>query len=109
MTLGPLRGRSYTQNQAFPRSKNRVEEWAWPTFFSARSEPQMAMIDLEKDIERRVEELDPQIELVALEHPAPNALRLFIDYPGGVTLGLCEEVTGHLRELLVDNSLEVSS
>ena len=32
-----------------------------------------------------------------------------IDHPGGVTLGLCERVTGHLRELLDRYSLEVSS
>jgi ribosome maturation factor RimP len=69
----------------------------------------MGMEDLEKDIERRLGELDSEIELVALEHPSPDALRLFIDYPGGVTLGLCEEVTGQLRDLLLDHSLEVSS
>ena len=67
------------------------------------------MRDLQTDIERRLGELDPAIELIALEHPAPDALRLFIDHPDGVTLGLCEEVTSHLRDLLVDHSLEVSS
>ena len=36
-------------------------------------------------------------------------LRLFIDHPGGVDLALCERVTAHLRDLLVDYGLEVSS
>jgi ribosome maturation factor RimP len=67
------------------------------------------MRDLEQDIETRLRELDPQIELIALERPGPDALRLFIDHPDGVSLGLCEGVTGHLRELLLDYSLEVSS
>jgi ribosome maturation factor RimP len=67
------------------------------------------MTDLQTDIERRLSELDPAIELIALEQPAPDALRLYIDHPDGVTLGLCERVTGQLRDLLVDHSLEVSS
>ena len=36
-------------------------------------------------------------------------MRLFIDHPNGVDLALCERVTGHLRDLLVDFGLEVSS
>jgi ribosome maturation factor RimP len=65
--------------------------------------------DLQNDIETRLGELDPAIELIALEHPGPDALRLYVDHPDGVTLGLCERVTGHLRDLLLDYSLEVSS
>jgi ribosome maturation factor RimP len=67
------------------------------------------MRDLQTEIETRVAGLDPRIELIALEQPAPDALRLFIDHPEGVTLGLCELVTDHLRDLLIDHSLEVSS
>jgi ribosome maturation factor RimP len=67
------------------------------------------MRDLQKEIETRLAGLDPRIELIALEQPAPDALRLFIDHPEGVTLGLCELVTDHLRDLLIDHSLEVSS
>jgi ribosome maturation factor RimP len=69
----------------------------------------MTTRDLQQDIERRLQELDPRIELVALEQPGPDALRLFVDHPDGVTLGLCERVTDQLRDLLVDHSLEVSS
>ena len=53
--------------------------------------------------------LDPSIELIALETPSPDGLRLYIDHPQGVNLALCERVTDQLRDLLVDYSLEVSS
>jgi ribosome maturation factor RimP len=67
------------------------------------------MKDLQTDIEERLAELDPRIELIALENPRPDGLRLYIDHPQGVDLGLCERVTNQLRELLIDHSLEVSS
>ena len=67
------------------------------------------MPDLEEKIEHRLAELDPAVELIALERPATEALRLYIDHPGGVDLGLCERVTRQLRDLLEDYALEVSS
>jgi ribosome maturation factor RimP len=67
------------------------------------------MTDLEQNIQEQLVELDPQIDLVALERPGTEGLRLFIDHPDGVDLALCERVTGHLNHLLVDYSLEVSS
>ena len=67
------------------------------------------MQDLQDTIERRLGEFDPTLELIALEHSGPDALRLYIDHPGGVDLRLCEQVTNQLRDLLVDYSLEVSS
>jgi ribosome maturation factor RimP len=67
------------------------------------------LTDLQTDIETRLGELDPAIEVIALEQTGPEALRLFIDHPDGVTLGHCERVTAQLRDLLVDYSLEVSS
>jgi ribosome maturation factor RimP len=67
------------------------------------------MTDLQRHIEERLEQLDPQIELIALETPSTDGLRLYIDHPQGVDLGLCERVTNQLRELLFDHSLEVSS
>ncbi len=63
----------------------------------------------EQDIEQELSELDPGIDLVALEKPRNDALRLFIDHPDGVDLALCERVTKHMQHLLVDYSLEVSS
>jgi ribosome maturation factor RimP len=65
--------------------------------------------DLYGQIEDRLHQLDGEIELIALEQPAGEMLRLYIDYPGGVDLALCERVTNHLRDLLETWSLEVSS
>jgi ribosome maturation factor RimP len=66
--------------------------------------------DLQEQIESRLRELDSEIELIALERPAAETLRLYIDRPGGgVDLALCERVTNHLRDLLETWSLEVSS
>jgi ribosome maturation factor RimP len=65
--------------------------------------------ELQETIERRIGELDPKVELIALERPAAETLRLFIDHPEGVDLALCEHVTNQLRELLESWSLEVSS
>ena len=67
------------------------------------------MEDLKNDIQQQLQELDQQIELVAIERPGSEALRLFVDHPDGVDLALCERVTKHLNHLLVDYSLEVSS
>ena len=67
------------------------------------------MTDLQSDIEQRLSELDSSIEVIALESPSMDGLRLYIDHPDGVDLGLCERVTNQLRDLLVDHSLEVSS
>jgi ribosome maturation factor RimP len=63
----------------------------------------------EQNIQQELSELDGAIDLVAIEKPRTDALRLFIDHPGGVDLALCERVTKHLGHLLVDYSLEVSS
>jgi ribosome maturation factor RimP len=65
--------------------------------------------DLQGQIEQQLQQLDPAIELIALEQPAGETLRLYIDYPDGVDLALCERVTDHLRDLLETWSLEVSS
>jgi ribosome maturation factor RimP len=65
--------------------------------------------ELQEQIERRLRDLDPAIELIALERPAGETLRLYLDHPDGVDLGMCEEATNHLRDLLESWSLEVSS
>jgi ribosome maturation factor RimP len=65
--------------------------------------------ELSGTIEDRLHDLDPEIELIALEQPAAEALRLYIDHPGGVDLGLCERATEQLRDLLEQWTLEVSS
>lgn len=67
------------------------------------------MTDLQQSIQEQLSELDSELDLVALERPGTEALRLFIDHPEGVDLALCERVTRHLNHLLVDYTLEVSS
>jgi ribosome maturation factor RimP len=67
------------------------------------------LTQLQQTIETRIADLDPEVELIALERPASETLRLYIDHPDGVDLALCERVTGHLRDLLQSWSLEVSS
>ena len=69
----------------------------------------MSTQDLQQTIEARLRDFDPEVELIALEQPAAETLRLYIDRPGGVDLALCEAVTGELRDLLERYSLEVSS
>jgi ribosome maturation factor RimP len=67
------------------------------------------MQDLQEDIQQQLNELDSALDLVAMERPGTESLRLFIDHPEGVDLALCERVTRHLNHLLADYSLEVSS
>jgi ribosome maturation factor RimP len=67
------------------------------------------MQDIKDDIHQQLVELDSEIDLVAVERPGTDALRIFIDYPGGVDLALCERVTKHLSHLTNGYSLEVSS
>jgi len=67
------------------------------------------MTDLQQNIQQQLSDLDSELDLVAVERPGNESLRIFIDHPGGVDLALCEQVTKHLNHLLVDYSLEVSS
>lgn len=67
------------------------------------------MTDLKDSIQQQLIELDSELDLVALEQPGKEALRLFIDHPRGVDLALCERVTRHLNQLRVEYSVEVSS
>jgi len=60
-------------------------------------------------VEARLHDQEPEVELLALDRPATERLRLVIDSPEGVDIALCERVTGVLRDLLEDWSLEVSS
>jgi ribosome maturation factor RimP len=84
-----------------------VEKVGLAHFFYGPNQVQMS--DLQQSIQQQLSELDSELDLVALERPGTESLRLFIDHPGGVDLALCERVTKHLSHLLVDYSLEVSS
>jgi ribosome maturation factor RimP len=67
------------------------------------------MTDLQADIQRQLTELDSNLDLVAIEQPGGESLRLFIDHPEGVDLALCERVTHHLNHMRAEYALEVSS
>jgi ribosome maturation factor RimP len=67
------------------------------------------MQDLKDEIQEQLFALDPELVLVALERPGTDALRIFIDHPGGVDLEVCERVSKNLGALRARYSLEVSS
>jgi ribosome maturation factor RimP len=64
---------------------------------------------IQSKIETRLQNEEPEVELLALDRPAAERLRLVIDSPDGVDIALCERVTRTLADLLEDWSLEVSS
>ena len=70
---------------------------------------QMRIEKLQTDIEQRLATVEPDVEVLACEQVGAERLRLFIDHPDGVDLALCERVTKHLGDLLVDFGMEVSS
>ncbi len=67
------------------------------------------MTDLQQNIQQQLSGLDSELDLVAIERPGNDSLRIFIDHPGGVDLALCERVSKHLNHLADDYMLEVSS
>ena len=64
---------------------------------------------LQSEIEARLASSEPDVEVLLAEVVGAGTLRLFIDHPDGVTLDLCERVTGHLADLREHYALEVSS
>jgi ribosome maturation factor RimP len=61
------------------------------------------------DIERRLAQTDPDVEVLLVEVLPSKCMRVFIDHPDGVTLALCERVSTRLNDLRELYSLEVSS
>ncbi len=64
---------------------------------------------LQTEIEARLHSLEPDVEVLLAEVVAGSTLRLFIDHSEGVTLAVCERVTGHLGDYRERYTLEVSS
>jgi len=64
---------------------------------------------LQSEIEARLQDAEPKVEVLLVEVVSGSTLRLYIDHPDGVTLAMCERVTGHLSEYRDRYSLEVSS
>jgi ribosome maturation factor RimP len=67
------------------------------------------MTALQTEIERRLADSDPDLEVLLAEVLGGRSLRVFIDHPDGVTLGMCERVSALLNDLRERYSLEVSS
>ena len=67
------------------------------------------MSAIQADIEARLAEAEPDVEVILAEVLGGQKVRLFIDHPKGVTLDLCERVTHLLPEVREQYALEVSS
>jgi len=63
----------------------------------------------QEQIEKRLADVEPDVEVLLVEPANASTTRLVIDRPGGVDLALCERVTEHLRDVLMETGLEVSS
>ena len=65
--------------------------------------------NLQTEIEGRLATSELDVEVLLAEVVSGGTLRLFIDHPQGVTLDLCERVSGLLNDYRDRYSLEVSS
>jgi ribosome maturation factor RimP len=67
------------------------------------------MSTLQTEIEGRLADSEPDVEVLLAEVSGGRCLRVFIDHPDGVTLAMCERVSTLLNDLRERYSLEVSS
>jgi ribosome maturation factor RimP len=65
--------------------------------------------NIQNEIESRLAGAEPEVEVLLAERVSAGTMRVVIDRPGGVDLETCERVTRHLRDLLTEVGLEVSS
>ena len=54
------------------------------------------MTEVQTEIEQRLAQSEPEVEVLLAEVESGSTLRLFIDHPAGVTLALCERVSNQL-------------
>lgn len=66
-------------------------------------------MNIQEEIETRLAEQAPDVEVLLAEVLGGHTVRLFIDHPDGVSLDLCERVTHLLPEVRERYALEVSS
>src|SRR5919109_4484886 len=71
----------------------RFESGHQPTFFF---EGGRSMTTIQADIEARLAQAEPEVEVLLAEVVGGGTVRLFIDHPAGVSHELCERVTRHL-------------
>ena len=67
------------------------------------------MSKIKAEIEARLAEVEPDVEVLLAEVVGRDLIRLYIDHPDGVTLELCERVTNLLPSVREQYALEVSS
>ena len=67
------------------------------------------MSNIQADIEARLAQAEPEVEVLLAEVVGGDLVRLFIDHPQGVSLDLCERVSNHLAMVRDTYALEVSS
>src|SRR5215210_1879918 len=91
----------------WPRGRGSSESGHAPAFFMTGIGGDMSAI--QADIEARLAQAEPAVEVLLAEVVRGDLVRLFIDHPEGVTLALCERVTGHLAFVREHYRLEVSS
>jgi ribosome maturation factor RimP len=82
-------------------------KWALARFFYCRKGGEMSTIQTE--IEAKLAQAEPGVEVLLAEVLGGTTVRLFIDHPDGVNLALCERVTLALPEIRERYALEVSS
>src|SRR3712207_5930809 len=91
----------------WPRGRVVSESGRAPAFFMTWRGGNMSAI--QADIEARLAESEPDVEVLFAEVVGGRLVRLFIDHPQGVSLALCERVTGHLAAVSEKYALAVSS
>src|SRR3954463_16673395 len=67
------------------------------------------MSKIQAEIEARLAEVEPDVEVLLAEVVGGDLVRLFIDHPKGVSLDLCERVTKHLPQIREQYALEFAS
>jgi ribosome maturation factor RimP len=67
------------------------------------------MTPIQSEIESRLAEAEPEVEVLRAEVLGGKLVRVYIDHPEGVSLDLCERVTRHLGWVRERYALEVSS
>jgi ribosome maturation factor RimP len=90
--------------------EEQYRKWAIAHFFLCRIMLwEETVSSLQAEIEARLATSEPDVEVLLAEVVEGTTLRLFIDHPEGVTLDLCERVSGHLGDYRERYALEVSS
>jgi ribosome maturation factor RimP len=67
------------------------------------------MSSIQERIEAILASAEPDVEVLLAEVHGGKVMRLYIDHPDGVSVGLCERVTHLLPEVREKYALEVSS